>query len=171
MQKLLYSVILNLCPFFFLRIIHLIDDPLIPPMISDVTEFTYLATTGNSSWNTEDCHRFWAQTRLKSEDLALMYNTSLTLFCPTVDAFSFFNNEDFARLLEDIWIRHSTEFFLNHITSPAMTRAELVSMAPGSITMLNGATYELRKSGERPRIKNGQEQGRSNFGDLIAVDG
>ena len=52
-----------------------------------------------------------------------------------------------------------------------MTRAELAAMAPTHITMLNGATYELRKSGDKPRIKNGNEEGRSEFGDLIALDG
>lgn len=52
-----------------------------------------------------------------------------------------------------------------------MTRSELAAMAPGQITMLNGATYELRKSGDKPRIKNGNEEGRSEFGDLIALDG
>lgn len=57
------------------------------------------------------------------------------------------------------------------MTSPAMTREELVAMAPAHITMLNGATYQLRKSGENVRIKNGNEEGRSQFGDLIALDG
>jgi hypothetical protein len=162
-------VILNLCPFFFffLRIYHVLDDPLSPPFISDFTYFTSITT----SWDTKDCHRFFAQTVLSSEDIALMFNTTLTFFCPTVEAFTFFTNEDFQRLLEPIWVRHATEFLLNHFSSPAMTRNELVNMAPGSITMLNGATYELRKSGTRPRIKNGNEQGRSEFGDLIAVDG
>jgi uncharacterized surface protein with fasciclin (FAS1) repeats len=91
--------------------------------------------------------------------------------CPTREAFSFFNNEDFQRLLEPIWYRHACEFLFNHITTPAMTRQELAAQAPGVITMLNGAQYQLRKSGEDPRIKNGEEQGRSEFGDLIALDG
>jgi hypothetical protein len=166
-------VILNQCPFFFffLRIFHLIDDPLYPPFITDFTYFTTIANKGNSSWDTSDCNRFFAQTEWHAEDIALMFNTTLTFFCPTVEAFKFFTNEDYQRLLEPIWFRHSREFLLNHYSSPAMTRNELVNMAPGSITMLNGATYELRKSGTRPRIKNGQEQGRSEFGDLVAVDG
>lgn len=100
-----------------------------------------------------------------------MFNSSLTTFCPTRDAFAFFNNEDFNRLLEPIWYRHACEFLFNHITVPAMTRAELVAMSPTEITMLNGATYELRKSGDRPRLKNGNEEARSEFGDLIALDG
>jgi len=74
-------------------------------------------------------------------------------------------------LLEPIWVRHATEFLFNHISAGAKTRQELVNEAPSYITMLNGATYELRKSGTRPRIKNGKEQGRSEFGDLIALDG
>jgi Fasciclin domain len=52
-----------------------------------------------------------------------------------------------------------------------MTREEIAAKAPSHITMLNGATYQLRRSGDRPRIKNGDEEGRSDFGDLIALDG
>lgn len=101
-----------------------------------------------------------------------MFNTSLTMFCPSREAFEVFNNEDFNRLLEPKWERHATEFLLNHITAGARTREELVAEAPGFITMLNGATYELRRSGDRPRIKNTKfEQGRSEYGDIIALDG
>jgi hypothetical protein len=125
----------------------------------------------STSWDTTDCFRFFRQTLLSSEDISNMFNTSITLWCPTTEAFAFFNNEDFNRLLEPIWVRHATEFLLNHMSSPALSRNDLVNMAPGYITMLNGATYELRKSGTRPRIKNGREQGRSEFGDLISVDG
>ena len=101
-----------------------------------------------------------------------MFNSSLTFFCPSREAFTLFNNEDFQRLLEPIWVRHATEFLMNMFTTPAMTRAELVSKAPTMITMLNGRQYELKRSGDRPRIKNTEaEQGRSDFGDLIALDG
>ena len=100
-----------------------------------------------------------------------MFDTPLTHFCPTEEAFKFFNNEDFNRLLEPIWVRHAIEFLLNHITAGAYSRNDLVNRAPSYITMLNGQTYELRKSGTRPRIKNGKINARSEFGDLIAIDG
>ena len=94
------------------------------------------------------------------------------MFCPTREAFALFNNEDFNRLLEPIWVRHATEFLLNHMTMPALTRAQLVEQAPTMITMLNGAQYELKRSGDLPRIKNSKdEQARSEFGDIIALDG
>jgi hypothetical protein len=143
------------------------DLPLYPPFASDFAEFTQLYT----SWDTSDCFRFFRQSLLSSEDISIMFNTTLTLFCPTREGFAFFNNEDFNRLLEPVWVRHATEFLFNHISAGARTREELLNGAPGSITMLNGATYELRKSGPRPRIKNGSEQARSEFGDLIALDG
>ena len=42
----------------------------------------------------------------------------------------------------------------------------------GTITLLNGATYEMRKNGDFPRIRNGPtEQAKAHFGDLIALDG
>jgi uncharacterized surface protein with fasciclin (FAS1) repeats len=100
-----------------------------------------------------------------------MFDTTLTVFCPTRDAFAFFNNEDFNRLLEPEWIRHAKEFLFNHISAGAHSRQDLVNMSPSTITMLNGETYELRKSGTRPRIKNGAVQSRSEFGDMIALDG
>lgn len=143
------------------------DNPLAPPFASDFAMFTPIAT----NIDTSDCNRFFTQCILNSQDIAAIFNTTLSVFCPTREAFSFFNNEDFNRLLEPIWYRHSCEFLLNHITQPAMTRAEFAAMAPSHVTMLNGATYQLRKSGDRPRIKNGDEEGRSEFGDLIALDG
>lgn len=136
-------------------------------MITDFAFFTSISTDHDTS----NCFRLFRQCILSSEDIAAMYNSSLTTFCPTREAFSFFNNEDFQRLLEPIWYRHSCEFLFNHITIPALTREELAAQAPGQITMLNGATYQLRKSGEVPRLKNGNEEGRSQFGDLIALDG
>jgi uncharacterized surface protein with fasciclin (FAS1) repeats len=93
------------------------------------------------------------------------------VFCPTRQAFASFNNEDFNRLLSPDWYRHACEFLLNHITAGDFTRNELVHQAPRRITMLNGQTYNLRKSGDRPRIQNGGEEGKSEFGDLIALDG
>ena len=143
------------------------DFPLFPPKISDFTEFMPWST----NIDTTDCFRFFRQTLLSSQDIADMVGSNITMWCPTREAFSLFNNEDFQRLLEPIWVRHSEEFLLNHISAPALTRNELVAMAPGNITMLNGKTYELRKSGPRPRIKNGNEQGRSEFGDIVAIDG
>jgi hypothetical protein len=125
----------------------------------------------STTWQTGDCFRFFRQTLLSSEDISLMFNTTLTHFCPTEEAFGYFNNLDFNRLLEPIWVRHAQEFLFNHLSAGARTRQELVDAAPSYITMLNGQTYELRKSGPRPRIKNGSEQARSEFGDLIAMDG
>jgi uncharacterized surface protein with fasciclin (FAS1) repeats len=151
----------------FRSIFHVLDYVLKPPFISDFVEFTAFSTT----WQTGDCFRFFRQVLLSSEDIALFFNTTLTHFCPTEDAFGFFNNEDFNRLLEPIWVRHAQEFLFNHLSAGARTRKELVDAAPSYITMLNGQTYELRKSGTRPRIKNGNEQARSEFGDLIAMDG
>ena len=144
------------------------DMPLFPPFISDFTEFTAVAT----SWDTSDCNRWFQQTLLSSQEISAMFNTSLTMFCPTREAYAFFNNEDFARLLEPIWRRHSIEFLLNHFTAGNLTQEQLLNNTPGEITMLNGATYELRKSGEQVRIKNTeQEQSRSLFTDLLALDG
>ena len=100
-----------------------------------------------------------------------MFNTTLTVFCPTREAFANFNNEDFNRLLSPDWERHACEFLFNHIVAGDFTRNQLVHEAPRRITMLNGQTYNLRKTGDRPRIQNGNEEGRSNFGDLIALDG
>jgi uncharacterized surface protein with fasciclin (FAS1) repeats len=143
------------------------DYPLFPPMITDFAFFTAISTDHDTS----DCFRLFRQCILSSEDIAAQYNTSLTTFCPTREAFAYFNNEDFQRLLEPVWYRHACEFLFNHITTPALTREELAAMAPAQVTMLNGATYQLRKSGENVRIKNGNEEGRSQFGDLIALDG
>jgi uncharacterized surface protein with fasciclin (FAS1) repeats len=151
----------------FHRIFHVLDFPLFPPFITDFAFFTPIST----NIDTSDCYRFFRQCLLNSEDIAALFNTTLTVLCPTREAFAFFNNEDFNRLLEPIWYRHACEFLMNHMTSPSMTRAEMAALAPSHITMLNGATYQLRKSGDRPRIKNGDEEGRSNFGDLIALDG
>jgi uncharacterized surface protein with fasciclin (FAS1) repeats len=136
-------------------------------MITDFAFFTAISTDHDTS----DCFRLFRQCILSSEDIAELYNSSLTTFCPTREAFSYFNNEDFQRLLEPVWYRHSCELLFNHITTPALTREELIAMAPAQITMLNGATYQLRKSGENIRIKNGNEEARSQFGDLIALDG
>ena len=153
---------------FSRSIFHVVDLPMPPPDISDFTELMAIST----SWDSSDCFRFFRQALITSREISQMMNSSLTMFCPTREAFAAFNNEDFNRLQEPIWVRHGTEFLMNHITYPAMTREELVDMAPGFITMLNGATYELRRSGERPRIKNTQfEQARSEFGDLVAIDG
>lgn len=61
---------------------------------------------------------------------------------------------------------------MNMITEGYHTRAELVAKAPTTIEMLNGAVYDLRRTGDAVRIKNGvNEQARSWFGDLIATDG
>lgn len=150
------------------RIFHVIDFPLAPPAASDFVQFTSIST----NWDTSDCYRFFRQALLSSQDIAAMFGSNVTVWCPTREAFAFFNNEDFNRLLEPIWVRHATEFLLNHISVPAMSRAEAISKAPGEITMLSGQTYELRKSGDRPRIKNGSNnQARSYYGDLLAIDG
>lgn len=148
-------------------IFHVLDYPLFPPSITDFAFFTPKST----NIDTSDCYRFFTQCQLSSKVIGEMFNTSLTVFCPTREAFSYFNNEDFNRLLSPDWYRHACEFLMNHITAGAMTREELVDEAPRQIIMLNGAIYNLRKSGDRPRIQNGNEEGRSNFGDLIAIDG
>eukprot|EP00539_Tryblionella_compressa_P012447 CAMPEP_0178823516 /NCGR_PEP_ID=MMETSP0746-20121128/5180_1 /TAXON_ID=913974 /ORGANISM="Nitzschia punctata, Strain CCMP561" /LENGTH=658 /DNA_ID=CAMNT_0020485119 /DNA_START=188 /DNA_END=2164 /DNA_ORIENTATION=- len=148
-------------------IFHIMDYPLFPPYTSDFAFFTAIATNHDTS----DCFRFFTQCILTSEEIAASVNSTVTVFCPTREAFAFFNNEDFNRLLEPIWYRHACEFLFNHMTYPAMTREELVAKAPSHITMLNGATYQLRQTENQPRLKNGNEQGRSQFGDLIALDG
>jgi uncharacterized surface protein with fasciclin (FAS1) repeats len=113
---------------------------------------------------------------LTSEDIATHLNSTLTVLAPTREAFAQFNNEDYQRFLEPVWQRHATEFLLNHISTPAMTREELVAQAAlsGTITMLNGKTYELTTSsyGSTPRVRNGDtETGSVYFGDLIALNG
>jgi uncharacterized surface protein with fasciclin (FAS1) repeats len=144
------------------------DLPVYPPFISDFTQFTAWST----SYDTSDCYRFFRLALLSSEEISQMFNTSLTMFCPTRQAFAEFNNEDFARLLEPQWKRHGTEFLLNHISSPALKREDLLALAPSTITMLNGEEYELKRSGDAVRIKNTEnEQARTEFGDLIALDG
>lgn len=148
-------------------IFHGLDYPLFPPYITDFAFFTPISTDVDTS----DCYRFFTQCQLGSEDIAEIFNTTLTVFCPTRQAFVNFNNEDFNRLLSPDWYRHACEFLLNHITAGEFTRNELVMQSPRQITMLNGQTYNLRKSGDRPRIQNGDEEGRSDFGDLIALDG
>ena len=129
----------------------------------------------STSHDTSDCYRFFRQSLLSSEDIATRFNTTLTMFCPTREAFTSFSYEDFGRLLEPKWVRHGTEFLLNMISAGARTRQQLIEDVENnitSITMLNGQTYELRKSGTRPRIKNGSsEQGRSEFGDMLGMDG
>ena len=149
-------------------VFHGMDFPLFPPFASDFTFFTAISTEHDTS----DMYKMFVQTLLTSEDIATMFNTTLTVFVPSRDAFAKFNNEDFQRLVEPIWVRHSTEFLLNHIHGKALSREELVAMAPSRITMLNGQSYELRKSGTSPRLKNTEtEQGKVYFGDLIALDG
>ena len=152
----------------FLRsIFHGLEYPLFPPYITDFAFFTPISTDHDTS----DCYRFFTQCQLASEDIAEIFNTTLTVFCPTRQAFANFNNEDFNRLLSPDWYRHACEFLLNHITAGNFTRNQLSYEAPRRITMLNGQTYNLRKTGDLPRIQNGPEEGRSNFGDLIALDG
>lgn len=148
-------------------IFHVLDYPLFPPYITDFAFLTPISTDVDTS----DCFRLWKQCNLGSEVIAEVYGSNLTHFCPTREAFSFFNYEDYNRLLSPDWERHACEFLFNHIELGGKTRAELVAEVPRHITMLNGATYNLRKSGDRPRIQNGNEEGRSNFGDLIALDG
>ena len=49
-------------------------------------------------------------------------------------------------------MRHATEFLLNNTAAAAKTMKEWAVMAPGTITMLNGAAYEMRKNGHFPHI-------------------
>jgi len=148
-------------------IFHGVEYPLFPPYITDFAFFTPKST----DIDTSDCFRFFTQCQLGSEDIAEIFDTRLTVFCPTRAAFADWNNEDFNRLLSPDWYRHACEFLLNHITAGDFTRNELVHQSPRQITMLNGQVYNLRKTGDRPRIQNGSEEGRSDFGDLIALDG
>jgi hypothetical protein len=144
------------------------DAVLKPPFCSTFCFFTGTTT----QYDTSDAYRFFVASGMTSEQIAIMFNTTLTVFAPAREAFAEFNNEDYQRLLEPVWVRHATEFLLNHITTPAMTREELVAKAPGTITMLNGITYELKKASTTPKIKNGEtEVGQIYFGDLIALDG
>lgn len=149
-------------------IFHGLNYPLFPPTVTDFAFFTPLSTNVDTS----DCYRFFRQCKLTSEDILKMVNrTKLTLFCPTREAFAFFNNEDFNRLLSPDWYRHACEFLMNHMTLGDHTRADLIAQAPKKIIMVNKEVYNLRKTGDRPRLQNGLEEGRSNFGDLIAKDG
>ncbi|OEU13670.1 hypothetical protein FRACYDRAFT_269903, partial [Fragilariopsis cylindrus CCMP1102] len=135
-------------------IFHGLEYPLFPPYITDFAFFTPKST----NIDTSDCFRIFSQCRLTSEDIAELFDTKLTVFCPTREAFTLFNYEDFNRLLSPDWYRHACEFLFNHITEGALTRAELASQAPRRIKMLNGAVYNLRKSGDdRPRIQNGNQ--------------
>ena len=94
------------------------------------------------------------------------------MFAPTKEAFGYFDKQTFDRLLQPNWYRHSKEFILNFIASPARTRAEWAARAPGEIKMLNGMVYELRKNGPNPRLRSGPgEQAKAYFGDIIALDG
>jgi len=148
-------------------IFHGLNYPLFPPYITDFAFFSPIST----DIDTSDCYRFFTQCQLSSDVISEMFNSTLTAFCPTRLAFAEFNNEDFNRLLSPDWYRHACEFLFNHMTLGDHTRNELVHQAPRRITMLNGQTYNLRKTGDRPRIQNGNEEGRSEFGDLIALDG
>lgn len=148
-------------------IFHGLNYPLFPPYITDFAFFSPISTDVDTS----DCYRFFTQCQLSSDVISEMFNSTLTAFCPTRLAFAAFNNEDFNRLLSPDWYRHACEFLFNHIILNDYTRNELVHQAPRRITMLNGQTYNLRKTGDRPRIQNGNEEARSEFGDLIALDG
>ena len=143
------------------------DYPLFPPFCSDVCAFTHLSTDQDTS----DMDRFFKTILMTSEDIALMFNSTLTVFAPTREAFTGLFNSDFERLLEPIWVRHATEFVYNHISIPARTRAELFDEAPSTITMLNDQVYDLRRSRGLPMIVNNNEEGRMEFGDIIALDG
>jgi hypothetical protein len=120
------------------RIFHGIDFPLRPPFASNFTKFTHMST----DIDTSDCFRFFRQTLLSSGDISDMFNSTVTLWCPTGDAFGFFPIEYKNRLLTPEWVRHATEFLLNYMSKPARTRQEWVNMAPGYIEMLNGANVE-----------------------------
>jgi hypothetical protein len=147
---------------------HGIDLPLLPPSIRDFTDFTWKSTDQDTS----DCLKIFTNTLVFSRKLSEELGSKLTMFCPSRTAFDGFNQEDFGRMISDTWRRHATEFLMNMFTIGYHSRAELLSRAPGTIEMLNGAVYDLRRTGDAVRIKNGpNEQARSYFGDLIATDG
>jgi len=143
--------------------------PLYPPFASDFADFTHVST----SWDTEVFYSLFREALLSSQEIAQQFNTTLTLFIPTAGAFENFSRLTQQRFLEPIWKRHSLEFLLNHIGKGAQTRTELLAQAPdGTIDMLNGQTYSLRRSGARPRIRvSNNNQARVEFGDIIALDG
>jgi hypothetical protein len=147
------------------------DYPLFPPFCSDFIFFTAAAT----DIDTRIFSRFFERrTRLRSQAIATMFNTTLSVWAPTAKAFATLNKEDHNRLLDLLWVRHAEEFILGHISAGAKTREEWAAIAPGAIPMLNGATYELQKSGDDPLIRTDSElteEARASFGDLIALDG
>jgi len=147
-------------------VFHGINVPLYPPAASDFAVFTHVSTT----WNTEPCKRMFIAARWTSEDFARMANsTSVTVFCPDDNAFGFFNNKIYDRLIEPIWRRHLRVFLSHHIAGYAVTRQELYSQAPSNITMLSGEVYDIKRKGAtgNPRIGEAEVI----FGDLIATDG
>ena len=161
-------IILLLLLSYYHRIFHAIHLPLEPPSIRHFTDFTWVSTTHDTS----DCIKLFVNTLNFSRRISDRLGTKLTMFCPSRTAFDSFNREDWGRLLEPMWIRHAEEFLFNMITEGAHTRAELIAKAPSTIKMLNGAVYDLRRTGDAVRIKNGpNDQSRSWFGDLIATDG
>lgn len=142
--------------------------PLKPPSIRDFTDFTWVSTDQDTS----DCFKIFTNSLVDSRKLSEELGHKLTMFCPSRTAFSKFNQEDFGRLVEPEWRRHCTEFLMNMILAGYHTRAELIAKAPGTIEFMNGAVYDLRRTGDAVRIKNGaNEQARSYFGDLLATDG
>jgi uncharacterized surface protein with fasciclin (FAS1) repeats len=139
--------------------------PLKPPFVSDLALYTAEVT----SYEISDFYSYFVQARMNSEDISTMFGSNLTVFAPTREAFTFFNNEDKSRLLEPIWIRHATDFLFNHISIPARTREELHNDGgPDSkIQMLNGRVYQLRRKQGNPRIGTALIP----FGDIIGLDG
>ena len=154
-----------------------------------VSDFVRITSSLVTSWGTSRCDEILSNTLLSSSDiLASTTNASgITLWCPTNNAFGQFSTFAFAYLTEPIFARHATEFILNHMNEGPFSRQEIVeqvqqdqsSSESSFITMLNGATYGLDvvESNEAtvqssPIILSSfGEQARSDFGDLIGIDG
>jgi hypothetical protein len=122
------------------RVFHTMDEVLKPLFCSTMCFYTGRTI----QYNTTNMKELFKNAGLTSEDIATHWNSTLTVLAPTREAFAQFNNEDYQRFLEPVWQRHATEFLLNHISTPAMTREELVAQATlsGSITMLNRMTFD-----------------------------
>ena len=147
----------------------MIDLPLLPPIASDFLLIMQSSDSYGTSWFSQLLRKAGFR---DTQDIALPFYSNLTVWAPTDEAFMAMNQEDLTRLESPIFYRHAAEFVLNHISAPALSRQEWASRAPGNITMLNGVTYELKTTFEEPRIYgSASNQGRSYFGDVIALDG
>ncbi|KAL3896752.1 MAG: hypothetical protein SGARI_007091, partial [Bacillariaceae sp.] len=120
-------------------IFHVIDYPILPSSASEQAWVTSVTT----KFDTSDCFRMFQACGLSSQDISDIFGETLTVFCPTNNAFATMfatmNQEDIARLTNDesgTWYRHACDFVLGHITAPAAPIAEVRSNE--EVLMLNG---------------------------------